>query len=124
MRITAAVRLSLPATMMPGAVAVAVPVAFTVGSGAARAGVQVRVIDGHYKVATVVKDSTFAGVNGAVIGSDGALYVVHSGDGTTTRIDLQTMAASEFVHPWAGTYITDDITADDKGNLYTTGTTP
>jgi streptogramin lyase len=59
-----------------------------------------------------------------VIGSDGALYVVHTGDGTTTRIDLKTMAATEYVHPATGTFISDDITADDKGNLYSTGTTP
>jgi sugar lactone lactonase YvrE len=88
----------------------------------ARAGVHV--VDGRYKATTVVKDSTFAGVNGAVIGHDGALYVVHTGDGTTTRIDLKTMAASELVHPWAGVFISDDITADDKGNFYSTGTTP
>ncbi len=87
-----------------------------------RAGVHVA--DGHYKMTTLVKDSTFAGVNGAVIGVDGALYVVHTGDGTTTRIDLKTMAAAELVHPYTGTFITDDITADDKGNLYSTGTTP
>src|ERR1043165_5806853 len=88
----------------------------------ARAGVHV--VDGHYKATTVVKDSLFAGANGAVIGSDGALYVVHTGDGTTTRIDLKTMAATEHVHAAAGTFISDDITADDKGNLYSTGTTP
>lgn len=88
----------------------------------ARAGVHV--VDGRYKLTTVVKDSAFAGVNGAVIGHDGALYVVHTGDGTTTRIDLKTMAASELVHPWSGVFISDDITADDKGNLYSTGTTP
>ena len=84
----------------------------------------VHVVDGHYKATTIVKDSAFAGVNGAVIGHDGALYVVHTGDGTTTRIDLKTMAASELVHPWAGVFISDDITADDKGNLFSTGTTP
>jgi sugar lactone lactonase YvrE len=88
----------------------------------ARAGVHV--VDGRYKATTAVKDSVFAGANGAVIGNDGALYVVHTGDGTTTRIDLKTMAATEFVHPYGGTFITDDITADDKGNLYSTGTTP
>jgi sugar lactone lactonase YvrE len=88
----------------------------------ARAGVHV--VDGHYKASTVVKDSLFAGANGAVIGSDGALYVVHTGDGTTTRIDLKTMVATELVHPSAGTFISDDITSDDKGNLYSTGTTP
>ncbi|HEY0478021.1 MAG TPA: SMP-30/gluconolactonase/LRE family protein [Kofleriaceae bacterium] len=88
----------------------------------ARAGV--RVVDGHYKLVTVVKDTAFAGANGATIGGDGALYVVHTGDGTTTRIDLKTMAATEFVHPWAGVYISDDITNDGKGTFYATGTTP
>lgn len=91
-------------------------------TGTALAGVHV--VDGRYKAITIVKDSVFAGANGAVIGSDGALYVVHTGDGTTTRIDLKTMAATEYVHPAAGTFISDDITADDKGNLYSTGTTP
>lgn len=112
MRITATVGRSLHTILMLTAVAPRV----------AQAGVHV--VDGHYKATTVVKDSVFAGVNGAVIGHDGALYVVHTGDGTTTRIDLKTMAASELVHPWAGVYISDDITADDKGNLYSTGTTP
>ena len=92
------------------------------GPGIAQAGVHV--VDGRYKASTLVKDSVFAGANGAVIGPDGALYVVHTGDGTTTRIDLKTMAATELVHPYTGTFITDDITADDKGNLYSTGTTP
>jgi len=96
--------------------------AIDAGPRIAQAGIHV--VDGHYKANTVVKDSVFAGANGAVIGADGALYVVHTGDGTTTRIDLKTMAATEFVHPYAGTFITDDITADDKGNLYSTGTTP
>jgi sugar lactone lactonase YvrE len=90
--------------------------------GLAHAGVHV--VDAHYKLATVVKDTPFAGVNGAVIGGDGALYVVHTGDGTTTRIDLKTMAATEFVHPYAGVFISDDITSDGKGTLYSTGTTP
>jgi sugar lactone lactonase YvrE len=88
----------------------------------ARAGV--RVVDGHYKLVTIVKDTAFGGANGATIGGDGALYVVHTGDGSTTRIDLKTMAATEFVHPWAGAFITDDITSDGKATLYSTGTTP
>jgi sugar lactone lactonase YvrE len=41
-----------------------------------------------------------------------------------TRIDLKTMKATNFVPPYAGTFITDDITSDDKGNFYSTGTTP
>jgi sugar lactone lactonase YvrE len=88
----------------------------------ARAGV--RVIDGRYKLQTLVKDTAMSGVNGATIGGDGALYVVHTGDGTTTRIDLKTLVASEFVHPYQGTYITDDVTSDGKGTLFETGTTP
>ncbi|HEX7839461.1 MAG TPA: SMP-30/gluconolactonase/LRE family protein [Kofleriaceae bacterium] len=91
---------------------------------ASTARANVRVVDGHYKLVTVVKDTTFAGANGATIGGDGALYVVHTGDGTTTRIDLKTMAATEFVHPWAGVFISDDITNDGKGTFYSTGTTP
>ena len=89
---------------------------------AARAGVHV--VDGHYRLSTVVKDTAFAGANGATIGGDGALYVVHTGDGTTTRVDLKTMAATEFVHPYAGIFISDDITSDGKGTFYATGTTP
>ncbi len=92
-------------------------------SGAAlAAGVQV--LDKQYKVVRLVKDTLFPGCNGATIGLDGALYVVHTGDGTTTRIDLNTMKATRFVPPYAGTFITDDITSDDKGNFYSTGTTP
>jgi sugar lactone lactonase YvrE len=87
-----------------------------------RAGVCV--VDPRYKLATIVKDTPFAGVNGAVIGGDGALYVVHTGDGTATRIDLETMSATEFVHPWAGVFLPDDITSDGKGTFYATGTTP
>jgi sugar lactone lactonase YvrE len=84
----------------------------------------VRVVDGHYKLSTVVKDTAFAGANGATIGGDGALYVVHTGDGTTTRIDLKTLAATEFVHSYQGVFISDDITSDGRGTFYSTGTTP
>ena len=94
------------------------------GAIASTARANVHVVDGRYKLVTVAKDTLFAGVNGATIGGDGALYVVHTGDGTTTRVDLKTMAATEFVHPWAGTFITDDITSDGKDTLYATGTTP
>jgi sugar lactone lactonase YvrE len=83
-----------------------------------------KVLDPNYKVIRLVKDTLFPGCNGATIGMDGALYVVHTGDGTTTRIDLKTMKATRFVPPYAGTFITDDITSDDKGNFYSTGTTP
>jgi sugar lactone lactonase YvrE len=83
-----------------------------------------KVLDPSYKVVRLVKDTLFPGCNGATIGMDGALYVVHTGDGTTTRIDLKTMKATRFVSPYVGTFITDDITSDDKGNFYSTGTTP
>ena len=115
MRITAMARRSLQAILV-------LTVIHATAAPPARAGV--RVVDGHYKLVTVVKDTAFAGANGATIGGDGALYVVHTGDGTTTRIDLKTMAATEFVHPWAGVYISDDITNDGKGTFYATGTTP
>jgi sugar lactone lactonase YvrE len=82
-----------------------------------------KVLDPHYKVVRLVKDTLFPGCNGATVGMDGALYVVHTGNGTTTRIDLKTMKAANFVPPYAGTFITDDITSDDKGNFYSTGTT-
>jgi sugar lactone lactonase YvrE len=116
MRITCVARRSLLGILVLTAVCAAV------SPGAALAGV--RVVDGHYKLSTVVKDTAFAGVNGATIGGDGALYVVHTGDGTTTRIDLKTLAATQFVHPYAGIYISDDITNDGKGTFYSTGTTP
>jgi sugar lactone lactonase YvrE len=83
-----------------------------------------KVLDPHYKVVRLVKDTLFPGCNGATIGLDGALYVVHTATGTTTRIDLKTMKVTNFVPPYAGTFITDDITSDDKGNFYSTGTTP
>lgn len=83
-----------------------------------------KVLDPHYKFVRIVKDTLFPGCNGATIGLDGALYVVHTANGTTTRIDLKTMKATNFVPPYAGTFITDDITSDDKGNFYSTGTTP
>ena len=83
-----------------------------------------KAVDSSYKVVRVVKDTLFPGCNGATIGVDGALYVVHTADGSTTRIDLKTMKATKFVPPYAGTFITDDITSDDKGNFYSTGTTP
>jgi sugar lactone lactonase YvrE len=83
-----------------------------------------KVLDPHYQVKRLVKDTLFPGCNGATIGMDGALYVVHTANGTTTRINLKTMKATGFVPPYAGTFITDDITSDDKGNFYSTGTTP
>jgi len=64
---------------------------------AATAHAGARVVDGHDKLTTVVKYSRFAGVTGATI--DGALYVVHIGDGTATRIDLETLVATELVYP-------------------------
>jgi hypothetical protein len=69
--------------------------------------------DSHYAATQLVKDTPFGGANGATIGVDGALYVVHTGDGTTTRVDLKTMKAERFIPPYAGTFIPDDIAADD-----------
>ncbi len=85
---------------------------------------RIKVLDLRYRAARVLDDTPLAGVNGATIGVDGALYVVHTGDGSTTRIDLKTLKATPFVPPYAGTFITDDVTSDEKGNLYITGTTP
>jgi sugar lactone lactonase YvrE len=85
---------------------------------------QPKILDPAYKLKVLVKDTPLPGCNGAVIGPDGALYVVHTGTGATTRIDLKTKKASTFVQPYAGAFISDDITADDKGNLYITGMTP
>ncbi|MCF8112176.1 MAG: SMP-30/gluconolactonase/LRE family protein [Desulfobacteraceae bacterium] len=84
----------------------------------------VDVPDGQYVVKRLVDDTPFPGVNGAAIGSDGNLYVTHTGNGTITRIDLDTMEPSVFVPPYAGASIIDDIASDDSGNLYATGTTP
>jgi sugar lactone lactonase YvrE len=88
-----------------------------------RAG-EIKVMDSGYKAVRLAADTPFPGVNGATIGADGNLYVVHTGNGSITRIDLKTMKAKPFVEPHKGAFIIDDIAADDKGNLYATGTTP
>ena len=83
-----------------------------------------KALDAGYKVVRLVKDSQLpGGCNGAVIGPDGALYVVHVMTGEISRIDLKTNKLSQFVPGYGGTYITDDLTADDAGNFYVTGTT-
>lgn len=84
----------------------------------------VKLMDRSYKVFRLAEDTLFPGCNGAAVGVDGALYVVHVGDGTTTRIDLATLKAANFVPPYAGASMTDDITSDDKGNFYVAGWTP
>lgn len=86
--------------------------------------VDLKVLDSGYKMVRLVNDTPFPGVNGATIGSDGALYVVHTAIGQISRIDLKTMKAEPFVPPYGGLFITDDISSDEKGNLYVTGTTP
>jgi sugar lactone lactonase YvrE len=78
----------------------------------------------HYKPVRLVDDTIFAGCNGAVIGLDGALYVVHTGDGSTSRIDLKTLKVTTFVAANGGVFISDDIAIDDHGNFFITGTTP
>jgi sugar lactone lactonase YvrE len=99
-------------------------IAFTlIFSGMALAA-EPKVLDKSYKAVRLAKDTLFPGCNGATIGQDGALYVVHTATGQISRIDLKTMKVSRFVPPYAGTFITDDITSDDKGNFYVTGTTP
>jgi sugar lactone lactonase YvrE len=85
---------------------------------------ELKLLDSSYKMVQLVKSTPFPGVNGATIGSDGALYVVHTAIGQISRIDLKTMKAGPFVPPYAGLFITDDISSDDQGNLYVTGTTP
>src|SRR3979409_1126778 len=104
MRITGMARRSLQAILM-----------LTVIHAAAPAWAGVRVVDGHYKLVTIVKDTAFGGANGATIGGDGALYVVHTGDGSTTRIDLKTMAGTELVHPHKGRLISEHTTPHTKG---------
>lgn len=84
----------------------------------------IKVIDRHYKAKRLAADTPFPGVNGATIGADGNLYVCHTGNGAITKINLKNMKAAPFVQPYAGVFIPDDIAADDKGNLYATGTTP
>ena len=85
---------------------------------------EVQIVDPQYELIRITKDTPFAGCNGATIGADGALYVVHTGNGIVSRINLKTMEPTLAASPYAGLYITDDITTDDKGNLYITGTTP
>lgn len=82
------------------------------------------VIDKRYRAVRLIADTPFPGVNGATIGADGHLYLSHTGNGTITRVDLKTMKAHPFVRPYQGAFILDDLTADDRGNLYATGTTP
>ena len=87
-------------------------------------GTGIILVDSQYQEERVIGDTPFPGVNGAAIGSDGNLYVTHTGNGTITKIDLSTMKSSVFVPPYGGVFIADDIAADDKGNFYVTGTTP
>lgn len=82
-----------------------------------------KVLDPTFKAVILVNDTPLSGCNGATIGADGALYVTHTGNNTVSRIDLKTMKASTFVPPYAGVFIGDDITSDDKGNFYITGIT-
>ena len=83
-----------------------------------------KALDPNYKVVRLVKDTLFPGCNGATIGLDGALYMVHTAIGQVSRVDLKTMKVSRFAPPYGGTFITDDITSDDKDNFFVTGTTP
>ena len=41
----------------------------------------VTVLDPQYEIVTLTENTPLSGCNGAVIGADGALYVVHSGNG-------------------------------------------
>ncbi len=84
----------------------------------------ITVLDKNYKAVRLAADTPFPGANGATIGTDGNLYVSHTGNGTITKIDLKTMKATPFVKPYQAAFIIDDIAADDKGNIYATGTTP
>jgi sugar lactone lactonase YvrE len=108
-------------TFFPLFVALFTIVSFTLlGCGAEG----IKVLDSKYKAVILAEDTPLSGVNGAAIGADGALYVVHTGNSVVTRVDLKTMKATTFVPSYGGVYICDDICADDKGNLYVTGTTP
>lgn len=89
-------------------------------AGAAR----IKVLDRGYRLVTVAPGTVFSGCNGATIGADGNLYIVHTGNNTVSRVNLKTMKPSVYVSPAAGVFIPDDITADGRGNLYITGTTP
>jgi len=82
------------------------------------------VLDKGYKAVRLAADTPFPGANGATIGADGHLYVSHTGNGTITKINMKTMKATPFVKPYQAAFIIDDIAADDKGNIYATGTTP
>ncbi len=84
----------------------------------------IALMDKQYQLEALVSETPFPGVNGAAIGSDGHLYVTHTGNGTITRVDLASMQPSVFVPTSGAVFIPDDIAADDKGNLYVTGTTP
>jgi hypothetical protein len=78
----------------------------------------------HYRLVRLIGNTLFSGCNGAAIGLDGALYVVHTGDGSTSQVDLRTLKVTTFVAPNEGVFISDDIAIDDKGNFFITETTP
>ena len=103
------------------AVCVAVLV-FAAGFQAPTADIQI--LDPHYRLGILAKDSPLPGCNGAIVGPDGALYVTHADAGTISRLDLATRKATTFVPDYAGIFIPDDITVDDQGNFYVTGTSP
>ena len=84
----------------------------------------IKVLDPKYKAVVLVKDTKLAGMNGAIIGMDGALYVTHVGNTSVSRVDLKTMKTSYFIGPDSGVFVPDDITVDDKGNFYVSGITP
>jgi sugar lactone lactonase YvrE len=80
-------------------------------------------LDRSYKVVRLVKDTLLAGGNGAQIGDDGALYVMHSGNSSISRIDLKTMKVTKLVHPYSGAFVAVGMTPDGQGNFYVAGST-
>jgi streptogramin lyase len=54
----------------------------------------IQILDPHYRLVTLVKDSPLSGCNGAIIGTDGALYVTNVVSNMIIRIDLTTMKAT------------------------------
>ncbi len=83
-----------------------------------------KAVDSAYSIVRIAGDTVMTGCNGAIAGPDGALYVVHTGDSSVSRIDLKTLKIAPFVPSYAGAFYLDDVTADDKGNLYATGMSP
>jgi sugar lactone lactonase YvrE len=80
-------------------------------------------VDHNYRKVVLIEPTPLRGCNGLIFGKDDALYVCQSSPNTISRIDLHGRRGPRvetFVGPNNGVITPDDITVDDKGNLYAT----